>query len=126
MNYKKNLHQHIASVIIIGLLVILATGSGDSDEGDSTSSSVSGRQTITETYIGCISNQDIKKLTDFAVQKDQAAYSSFLSTRLLNGTCIRLTQGTTVYVMDYDFPGLVKVRKEGETTGYWTYSEAVQ
>ena len=67
------------------------------------------------------------RLVNYAVQNDQEAFSQALARAVYNGTCTLFQNGETVYLIDTGiFAGVVKVRKRGETTEYWTNMEAIQ
>jgi len=124
MNIKHS-WQHFLSVIIITILITLAMGSSDSG-GSSVTPGV-GTISYTGRYVGCISREDHRKLTNYVVQKDKKAYERYLLAGLAAGTCTVFEKGESVYVVETAvFSGLVKVRRKGETQEYWTNIEAVQ
>jgi hypothetical protein len=50
-----------------------------------------------------------------------------LAAGLVAGTCTRFKPGETVYIADTAmFSGLVKIRRKGEMTEYWTNFEAIR
>ena len=75
---------------------------------------------------GCRSRDYYSKLVRFAVQGDQEAWSRALAEGALSGECILFKADEPVFVTDTAlFSGLVKVRRKGKLTEYWTNFEAV-
>ena len=78
-------------------------------------------------WFGCMDRDEFGRLVNYAVQNDQEAFSQALTRAVYNGTCTLFQNGETVYLTDTGiFSGVVKVRKRGETTEYWTNMEAIQ
>lgn len=101
-----------------------STDTDYSSSGSDSSSSATGAEIIGGSgYIGCPSRETLDELVGYASQKDEAAFR----TRLLNSDCIVFKEGESVYLEDVPFlSGVIKVRRAGETQGYWTVSEATQ
>lgn len=125
--------KHAASLLVLALLLILAYGSSSSSSNSSRSTSStrptapSGESRIDgDNWFGCQSRDYFEKVVGFAVQKDNEAFGKALAAGILQGNCTRFTAGETVFLADTAiFSGLVKVRRKGETSEYWTNLEAV-
>ena len=62
----------------------------------------------------------------YAVQGDREAWSRALAEGALSGECILFKADEPVFVTDTAlFSGLVKVRRKGKRTEYWTDFESV-
>jgi hypothetical protein len=94
----------------------------------SKSSVSSGQRRISEDYrFGCTDRDYYEKMVEYSVRGDKAAFSSAFSWGLTAGTCTIFEAGEPVYVMDTAiWSGLVRVRRPGETTEYWTSIESVK
>ena len=78
------------------------------------------------TWVGCKSRETQDELVGYVVDDDKEAYRKALTGHLLTGECIMFERGETVYLEDTAmFSGLVKVRRRGETTAFWTNNEAI-
>lgn len=84
-------------------------------------------KTITQDKnIGCQSKDYYQKLVGYAVDKDMDAFTQGLTAGVLSGQCVMFERGEKVYVADTAvFSGMIKLRKKGSTTEYWTVMEAV-
>ncbi len=128
--------KHAASLLVLALMLILAYGSSSSSNSSSRSRSSSssprsaapsGEKRIDgDNWFGCQSRDYFEKIVGFAAQRDNEAFSKALAAGILQGNCIRFTARETVFLEDTAiFSGLVKVRRKGETSEYWTNLEAV-
>ncbi len=78
-------------------------------------------------WIGYRDMDTLQRATRLAVEGDKAAYSKLMGNGVARGICNMLKPGEEVFVEDTAmFFGLVKIRREGETNGWWTNSEAVK
>ncbi len=125
--------RHVASSILMLVLIALAIGSTDSGSGSrqdragrpATSGDdtkrISGSQ-----WFGCSDREYFEKLIGYAVDKDNEAFKRALAAGVVAGNCTLFKNGEAVYTVDTAiFSGLVKVRRKGETQEYWTNLEAV-
>lgn len=77
------------------------------------------------TYFGCTNEKDFDDIVGFTSQGDDVAAKKLLSFGIAMGACTVFKQGEKVFVVDNGF-SVVKLRRKGETTGYWTYREAMK
>jgi hypothetical protein len=78
-------------------------------------------------YFGCVAKADLSKIIRFATQKDEAAFTAAISQGLNDGTCTLFKHGEQVYLSNGEvFTGLMRIRRAGETTEYWTVIEAAR
>lgn len=77
-------------------------------------------------FSGCRDREAKDKLTQYAVDKDDAAFNSAWEEYASTGECVILKVGTAVFVVDSAiFRGLVKLRPAGSTDEYWTEMESI-
>ena len=99
---------------------------GSSSPSEPTSSVGTDRHISGDSWYGCTDRDFFKKLTQYAVQGDQQAWTEALTACLLAGDCTIFKDGEVVHITDTAiFSGLIKVRRQGELTEYWTNIEAV-
>lgn len=86
-----------------------------------------GRYTITgDGWFGCVSQQDFLDISAYRSQGDKTAFTNALSARMASGIATIFKKGEVVFLADTKiFSGIVQVRREGETTKYWTNLEAI-
>ena len=121
-------------VIVLILMVIgmcTHTDTTPTTRSPSTTSSslrVSGQYTIVDDgCFGCVSREDRNDLIQYLIQNDEQAFSNELAVLTLYGKATVFKKGEVVFLMDTKiFSGLVQVRREGETTKYWTNIEAIK
>jgi len=77
-------------------------------------------------FFGCVSKEYEKSLVGYAVENDREAYRSALQAGIFAGTCTVFKKGEVVYLEDVSLPGLIRVRRKGQTQAYWTIIEAVK
>jgi hypothetical protein len=132
--------KHLASFLLLALMVVLAVGSSDSGSGGGSSNSTGAgasdppamatgqdKRISGDHRFGCSDRDYLDKLVRYAVQHDDQAFSQGLAAGLLAGTCTMFKSGEEVYLADTAiFSGLVKVRRKGEMQEYWTNMEAVR
>jgi hypothetical protein len=94
---------------------------------EDTPSSIAKSQYIaSDSYFGCIRRDYFEKLLSYAVQKDFGALQQGLSAGVLAGQCVDFKAGEEVFITDTaSLSGIVKVRRRGSTTEYWTNYEAI-
>ena len=79
-----------------------------------------------ESNFGCRTRDYFSKLVDYAVQGDREAWSRALAQGALSGECVLFKADEPVFITDTAlFSGLVKVRRKGKLTEYWTDIESV-
>lgn len=84
-------------------------------------------QISSDSYFGCTSKEYHNKLVGYAVAKDMEAFKKGLMAGMLAGQCIMFKTGEEVHIVDTAiFSGMVKVRKRGSISEYWTNIEAVK
>jgi hypothetical protein len=77
-------------------------------------------------WFGCLDKEVHSKISKIGVSGDKEAFKKVLLGALMAGACVQLKSGQSVYLEDTSiFSGLVKLRPQGETSGYWTNIEAV-
>lgn len=77
-------------------------------------------------YYGCVDRAKFDELMRYITQGDQAAFSNALAQSIAHGESTLFEAGERVFVMDTKiFSGMVRIRREGETTSYWTVLEAL-
>lgn len=78
-------------------------------------------------WIGATSQELFKKLVTYKTQKDAAAFGKVMNAGLQTGDITLFKDGEKVLLMDTAlFSGLVKVRRRGKVTEYWTHYEMVK
>ncbi len=76
---------------------------------------------------GCSSKKYMSKLTGYASQNDMSAFSQGLTAGIVTGRCTMFKVREVVFLTDTAiFSGLVKVRRQGSVTEYWTHLEAIR
>ena len=126
----------VALVVVIGLLSgcdtqsssrsTTTTPSRTTTASQTTRASDGSRRIDGSSWFGCMNQGDYSDLVTYAVQGDSAAFSQAVALGLVLGTTTRFTDGEKVFLMETKvFSGLVRIRREGETTGYWTSMEAL-
>lgn len=95
-------------------------------EQQSVSRSAGARRIDGENKFGCRSRDYFSKLGRYAAQNDREAWSRALEEGALSGECILFEADEPVFVTDTAlFSGLVKVRRKGKLTEFWTDFETV-
>src|SRR6267142_3962590 len=79
------------------------------------------RRISSDNFFGCTDLDYHKKLTNYAVQKNMEAFTKDLTDGLLLGQCTLFKSGEEVFLVDTAFfPGIIKLRRTGDTVEYWT------
>jgi hypothetical protein len=82
--------------------------------------------TINESVVGCKDRDVFDRTVRLLIDKDKDAYNRLILAGVLSGQCRIFEPGQVVFLEDYKmFSGLKCVRPKGETTCFWTFSEAV-
>lgn len=82
---------------------------------------------IVHQAIGCITNEDHSRLTNYAIQKDEEALKKFLTLKLVTDECTVFSVGEPVNVTDTAlFSGMIQIRRRGEIKEFWTNFEYVK
>jgi len=67
------------------------------------------------------------KIAQYVAQGDKEAFKKALGAELITGECVQFKANERVLISDTAiFSGLVKVRRPGEISEYWTNIEAVK
>ncbi|WP_445173882.1 hypothetical protein [Microcoleus sp.] len=82
------------------------------------------RVVSTKGAFGCVHKDYHQNLVETLVNGDKEAFVKGLLTAYQSGECLRLQQGTVVFVTDTAiWAGLSRVRPEGSMDEYWTSYE---
>lgn len=93
----------------------------------STGVAIADGQRIAEGSFGCTDREYRNKLISAAAEKDMEAFKKGLMAGMLRGECVMFKGGEEVFITDTAiFSGLVKVRRRGDVSEYWTNIEAVK
>jgi uncharacterized protein YraI len=77
-------------------------------------------------WFGCSNKDQFKRISRYAAQGDEAAFSQGLAQAILGGTGYLFSRGEEVFIADTSLmSGLVKVRPKGQMAEYWTNIEAI-
>lgn len=80
---------------------------------------------LSDGYFGCIDENKFKKIVTYVSQGDREAFKQSLGTEILSGKCTMFSKGEEVFLVDVAMlSGMVKIRRKGDTTEYWTNREA--
>lgn len=75
---------------------------------------------------GFINKEQALRVRTYAKQDDSQAFKKAMMEARIQGTLASFTKGEIVYCVDTDiWSGLVKVRRQGDTTEYWTAKDFV-
>jgi len=77
-----------------------------------------------EHQYGCIDKDYFKKTIEMVSQNDVTAFKKVLGAGIASGICTMFQDGETVFLTKSGFM-LIKIRREGDATEYWTNTEAV-
>jgi hypothetical protein len=82
---------------------------------------------IVHQAVGCITNEDHSKFTNYLIQKDEEALKKFLTLKLVTGECTVFSVNEPVNVTDTAlFSGMIQIRRHGEIKEFWTNFEYVK
>lgn len=82
-------------------------------------------EVVSDGYFGCTEKDDFEKIVGYAAQQDEDAFRSALGVGLMSGLCTTFEKGELVLLQDTAmFSGMMKVRRKGELSEYWTNVEA--
>ncbi len=73
-------------------------------------------------FFACISENYLDTLVSVINDRDKEAINKMI----YNKECFILKPGMPCFIMDTRWPGTVKIRMEGSTTGIWTVKEAIR
>ena len=114
-------------IILFGVVWVTMDDPSTSSLSSGSVNPVGEKRISGEKWIGCTDRDQHERLTQYAVQQDLEAFRKGLAAGMVTGTCVMFTSGEVVHIADTAvFSGLVKVRRSGDTTEYWTNLEAVQ
>ncbi|MBU1040036.1 MAG: hypothetical protein KKF77_02920 [Proteobacteria bacterium] len=87
-----------------------------------------GRMTIQPgDWIGYRDRDTLERATKLATQGDKAAYTQLMGNGIARGICTMFKPGEEVFLEENALlAGLVKIRRKGEISGWWTNFEAVK
>lgn len=71
-------------------------------------------------YIACLTLSDFNEQSELLASGDEAAWQEFL----MDSSCISLKGGVVVYMQNAKGLGVIKIRPEGSTVWFYTYTEA--
>ncbi|HIF24914.1 MAG TPA: hypothetical protein EYQ41_01905 [Micavibrio sp.] len=78
-----------------------------------------------ENHFGCSSKDYFKQVRTYIWQKDNVAFENALVLGVATGECTIFKRGETVYAVGHGM-GIIKLRREGEMSEYWTFIETVE
>jgi hypothetical protein len=78
---------------------------------------------VGEHRFGCADREYFRRLVKMKAQGDTEAVTNGIRIGLATGECVSFDADEPVYLEDQNW-GLIKVRKVGQQTGYWTFMEA--
>ena len=81
---------------------------------------------VEQQKVGCTEVDQLNQLASIVGSGDKEASSKALKSAFLSGKCILFSKGDQVFLEDATWTALVKLRKKGETQGYWTFAEAIK
>ena len=81
---------------------------------------------VEQQKVGCTEVDQLNQLASIARSDDNEALSKALKSTFLSGKCIFFSKSDQVFLEEATWTGLVKLRKKGETQGYWTFTEAIR
>jgi hypothetical protein len=76
-----------------------------------------------ENRFGCSDREYFDRLGKIGGQGDEAALADGIRMGFASGVCVPFKAGEPVYLEENQW-GIIKVRRPGEQTGYWTFTEA--
>lgn len=78
------------------------------------------------TNFGCVDKEDHSRLTGYLIDGDKDLFESELMSLMYQGKATIFEPGEEVYLEDTAIhSGMVKIRRAGEATEYWTVLEAI-
>lgn len=84
------------------------------------------RNVISEGRFGCQNQETFRTIKDYALARDEASFNREISSALNTGECITFSTNEVVIVKAADTAlGVIKVRRAGSFTEYWTGSETI-
>ena len=73
-------------------------------------------------YLASLNKNQLSKVTDYLGSGDKVAVNKLVE----SGVVFWLKAGLIVYLEDFTWTGLAKIRPKGETFEVWTYREAIK
>ena len=84
------------------------------------------RNVISDGRFGCQSPETFKSIKNYALARDEAGFNREISSALGTGECITFTRNEVLILKASDGDlGMIKVRRAGSFTEYWTGSETI-
>ena len=81
---------------------------------------------VEQQKVGCTEVDQLNQLASIVGSGDKEASSKALKSAFLFDKCILFSKDDQVFLEEATWTALVKLRKEGETQGYWTFAEAIK
>lgn len=78
---------------------------------------------VGDSRFGCVSEETLDKLTEYASAGDRAAFVRLLTLAYDTGTCVQFKAGEPLHLVEGQFLDNQKVRRPGDTQEYWTAME---
>lgn len=84
-----------------------------------------GARTIKDdSRFGCASRDYLSSISNMLAQGDSMAAENAIREGFTTGQCVPFNSGEPVYVEKFDW-GLVEIRRPGQSTTYWTFTESI-
>jgi hypothetical protein len=113
-------------VVVVGFIALMNLAVPMNPGSQATSGSNEER-IKSDGYVGCKTREYSDKLDQYAANRDRQAFENALAAGILSGECTRFRAGESVFLTDTAiFSGLVKIRRAGDLSEYWTNIEAVK
>lgn len=114
----------IAALLVILMMMVQCSANRAPAYSSTPTSSTPGVKYISgDGWTGCPQRETYEQLSSYVAQGDREAFQKLLS----SSDCISFNDRDKVYLEEVPPLGAVlKVRRSGETTGYWTAAEAVK
>lgn len=88
---------------------------------------LSGEMMVRKDGVGCRSQDDYNTLVKLVASGDKEAFARAYVAGIAAGLCVTFKPGEIVYLEDTAFfSAQIRIRKKGETVGYWTAIETAK
>ena len=130
-NAQKRNTNDFLSVLISAVIVGLAWGSFTSkgcSSGPSSSHVEKNKQYhMTSGAVGFTSKDSLEKYYQYYQQNDNSARMSYLTAHMASGDAVMFSGGETVTVTEmYSWSGMAKVRRSGNYSEYWVFTDCLE
>lgn len=85
-----------------------------------------GSRAVIDDRFGCQTREVFERQVDYALQKDEQAWTQLMTAAMMTGECTQFEVGERVFITDSTWTGLVKIRRRGEIEEFWTYYETIK